>query len=105
RQHLAAAGLQQPDSAVEAGQGDPPAVGAEGDGAAPVRVALLVDLPPPRGRVPDLDHAVQARPAQSPRVRTKIGTERIREAFAGEPKRLLARCQVPDLDRAVVTGR
>ena len=61
RKHLAAGcAVQQPDGAVEAGQGDSLAVRAEGDSAALVRVALLVDLELPRGRVPDLDDAIQS---------------------------------------------
>ena len=72
RKHLAAGcAVQQPDGAVKTGHGDSLAVRAEGDGAALVRVALLVDLELPRGRVPDLDEAIQARPGKSPRIRTE----------------------------------
>jgi hypothetical protein len=66
REHFPAAGAgQDPEGAIEAGQGDPPAVGAEGDGAALVRVALLVDLQSPRGRIPNLDDTVQEGYARS----------------------------------------
>ena len=60
-QHLSAATrVQQPQRAVEAGQGDPFAVRVKDEGAALMRVALLVDLEFARRRLPDFDDPVEA---------------------------------------------
>ena len=106
RKHLAAScAIQYPQGAIEAGHSDPLAVGAERDGTALVRVALLVDLQSARSRVPDLDETVEARPGQSPRIGCELGTQRIHQAFAVERKCLAPALDIPNLDRAIVTGR